>query len=75
MDKICIFLSDYATEKGVKQTYISQKTGIPVDTISRIFNGKRKILADEFIQICSALEIPQVRINALTNSVLSGSGQ
>ena len=73
MDKICSFLSEYATERGVKQTYISQKTGISVDTISRIFNGKRKILADEFIQICSALEIPQAKISALTNSVLSSS--
>lgn len=71
MDKICTFLSDYANAKGIKQTYISQKTGIPVDTISRIFNGKRKILANEFIQICSVLEIPQGKLNALTDIVLS----
>lgn len=71
MDKICTFLSDYANAKGIKQTYIAQKTGIPVDTISRIFNGKRKILANEFIQICSALEIPQGKLSTLTDSVLS----
>lgn len=71
MDKICTFLSDYASAKGVKQNYIAQKTGIPVDTISRIFNGKRKILANEFIQICSALDIPQNELSTLTDAVLS----
>lgn len=71
MDKISTFLSDYVTSKGIKQTYISQKTGISVDTISKILNGRRKILANEFIQICSALEIPQRELSALTDTVLS----
>lgn len=70
MERIRSFLAEYAADKGIKQTYIAQKTGIPVDTISKIFNGKRRILADEFIQICKALEIPQNKINELTSGVV-----
>lgn len=38
---------------------------------SKTFNGKRKIFAAERIKICSALEIPQEKLSALTDIVLS----
>lgn len=44
-------------EKGVTYTFISEKTGIPVDTISKIFKGKRKLQADELLDICEAVSI------------------
>jgi len=70
MDEFCTFLSEYANSKGIKQTYISQKTGISIYAISRIFNGKRRILAKEFIQICSALEIPREELDAFISRKL-----
>lgn len=50
-------LNDYVNRNGIKQIYISQKTGLSPDTISKILNGNRKILAEEFLLICTALNI------------------
>lgn len=44
-------------ERGVMRTFISKKTGIPLDALSKTFSGKRRLTADEFIAICGALEI------------------
>ena len=43
--------------KGVTYTFISSKTGISVDAISRSMSGKRKLPADEMIAICEAVGI------------------
>lgn len=50
-------LNEYVTDNGIKQIYIVQKTGLSADTISKILKGKRRILADEFLIICAALDI------------------
>ena len=50
-------LKSIISSKGVSYTFISAKTGMPVDTLSKIFLGKRRLLASELIAICDALEI------------------
>lgn len=50
-------LNIYVNENGIKQAYIAKKTGLSTDTISKILNGNRRILANEFLQICSVLNI------------------
>ena len=50
-------LNKYVEEKGIKQAYIARKTGLTADTVSKIMNGNRRILADEFLTICRALDI------------------
>ena len=50
-------LNDFVKEKGIKQIFISEKTGIPADTISKILRNGRKMTAEEFLVICSSLEI------------------
>ncbi len=50
-------LNVYVAEKGIKQVYIAQKTGLTPDTVSKMLNGNRRILADEFLLICNALNI------------------
>lgn len=50
-------LNGYINQNGIKNTYISQKTGLTIETISEILNGDRRILADEFLLICTALDI------------------
>ena len=50
-------LNQYVIQNGIKQVYISDKTGLTQDRISKILNGNRKILADEFLIICEALNI------------------
>lgn len=44
-------------ERGIKQSYLSKKTGLSQNTISRILRGVRGISAEEFIKICVALDI------------------
>lgn len=48
-------VADYVKEMGIKQTTICEKTGIRIDTMSAMLNGKRKMSADEFEKICIAL--------------------
>ncbi|HZJ76003.1 MAG TPA: helix-turn-helix transcriptional regulator [Clostridia bacterium] len=50
-------LNEYVTTNGIKQSYVAQKTGLTADTVSKILNGNRRILADEFLLICTALAI------------------
>lgn len=51
------YLNEYMQSKGIKQAYLSSKTGISVDAVSRIMRGERKITAEEFLEICFVLEI------------------
>ncbi len=73
MDAIRDFIVDYISSHGIKQTYISEKTGISKAAISSMLMGKRKILADEFISICSVLDIPQENINSLISRCTTNS--
>ena len=50
-------LNDYVKDNGIKQIHLSQQTGIPADTISRILRGERRIMADEFLEICFILDV------------------
>ena len=47
--------ADYVRNNGIKQTFISKKTGISACTISAILTNRRKMTADEFEQICIAI--------------------
>jgi len=50
-------VNGYLEENGIKQKFVSEKTGIPENTLSTILNGKRKMDADEFIKIVFALNV------------------
>lgn len=43
--------------KGISYTFISKKTGIPINTISKSLLGKRRLPADELVAICNATSI------------------
>ncbi len=47
----------YLFSKGISQTYIAAKTGIPNPILSAMLNGRRKIKAEEYFAICKALEV------------------
>jgi len=53
--KIYEKIAKFISEKGIKQKYISDKTGIPENILSMILNGKRKMTADEFVEITIAV--------------------
>ena len=47
----------YLKENGITKSHISQKTGISNSTLTAIFQGRRKLLATEYAQICSVLGV------------------
>lgn len=49
-------ISEYIKKMGIKQRTICEKTGIRVDAMSAILNGKRKMSADEYELICIAIQ-------------------
>jgi len=51
-------IRDYLKEKGIKQKFLSDKTGISQDMISAICRGVRKVQCLEYYDICNALEVP-----------------
>jgi len=44
-------------ERGTTYTFLSKKTGIKVDAISKSFSGKRRLPADEMVALCRVLNI------------------
>lgn len=50
-------LKEFVETNGIKQIHIAEKTGLSADTISKILNGQRRILADEFLIICEQMNI------------------
>ncbi len=53
--------------RGISYTFISERTGIPVNSISRSFLGKRRFPADEMILICNAIGVELNEINAFSD--------
>ncbi len=54
---IASVLKNLIEDKGVTYTFISSKTGITVDAISKSLSGRRRLAADEMILICQAANI------------------
>ena len=48
-------IKEYMNEKGIKQTFLVEKTGLSTQTVNSILNGNRKIEATEYYEICRAL--------------------
>lgn len=48
----------YLDEKGIKYTYLSEKTGLSMNILSPLLNGKREVKATEYFLICTALCVP-----------------
>ena len=48
----------YLDENGIKYSFLSEKTGIPMNILSPLLNGKRKLSAEEYFVICEVLELP-----------------
>ena len=50
-------LKEYMDERGIKQSFLCEKTGMTADSVSRILRGSRKISAEEFLKICTVLKL------------------
>ena len=47
----------YIDDNGIKQTAIAKKTGMSLQTLNNILNGKRVMYADDLRAICYALNV------------------
>lgn len=47
----------YLTENGIKQSFLSEKTGISAQTLAAILSGSRKLEVMEYYRICQALKV------------------
>lgn len=45
----------YLDENGIKYSYLSEKSGIPMNMLSPTLNGKRKLSVEEYFTICEVL--------------------
>lgn len=50
-------IKTYLDKYGIKYSHVSEKTGIPMNILSPILNGKREIKAEEYFAICDALSV------------------
>lgn len=51
-------IKNYLEENGIKQSFLSEKTGIPAPILNMMLNDNRKIEANEYMRICDALDLP-----------------
>lgn len=51
-------IANYIAEKGIKQSFLCQKTRLSKHCISFTLRGKRKLSIAEYEKICVALDVP-----------------
>jgi transcriptional regulator with XRE-family HTH domain len=47
----------YLEERGIKQSFLIDKTGLSAPKLTAIFAGTRKLDVMEYYKICEALEV------------------
>lgn len=57
--KINRYLKNIIDQKGIKYTFVSEKSGIEYHPLMRIFNQNATISGSELISLCKVLEINQ----------------
>lgn len=58
-EKIIQFLKNIINSKGIKYSFIAEKTGIDYQRLMRIFHQNATISGSELICLCRVLEIKQ----------------
>ena len=76
-----IRIRDYLTSQGIKQTWLSKTTGIPLPKLNLSLNGKRRLTFEDYQTICFALKVdvgtflkanhPRRRQAAMNDDILS----
>lgn len=51
-------IKNYLEERGISQTFLAEKTKMPLNILNPTLNGKRKLLTEEYFTICEALGVP-----------------
>lgn len=56
--KLAESINTYLIEQGIKKRYVAEKSGISENALNLALNGKRRLLADEYVKICQTLNVP-----------------
>lgn len=51
-------IAQFVNENEIPQKQLAKKAGMTETALSRTLNGERRLLADEYINICNALCLP-----------------
>lgn len=51
-------INKYLVGKGIRKSYVAERTGITANALNLSLNGKRKLFIDEYVRICDVLEVP-----------------
>lgn len=51
-------IAAYVEEKGLKQIYISQRTGLSPQAVSSLLRGERNLDVEEYAKLCDVLGVP-----------------
>ena len=65
-------INTYLTEQGIKKKYVAEKSDISENALNLALNGKRRLLADEYIRICKTLDVPFDRFVTTENDRKAG---
>ena len=55
---IGIKVKKYLDKNGIKYSFLSEKIGMPMNVLSPLLSGKRKMSVEEYFAICEALGVP-----------------
>lgn len=50
-------IKEYLDSTGISQTFVSEKTNIPLPKLNLALNGKRRLTFEEYSLICWALDV------------------
>lgn len=54
--RICDILKEDIEQKGIKQKYLAEKTGISETNLSMMLNGNTRIYADSLLKIAMVIQ-------------------
>lgn len=55
------YLKKYMKDNGIKQVFVSEKTGITPQKLGVILQDKQKITAQEYFKICAVIGIDPLK--------------
>ncbi len=73
---MCVYqkVRNYIMEHQLKQAFVAQKAGIPIEKFNAMLDGRQRMYADDLRNICNALNVSAdifIDTTALQNSDFS----
>jgi len=72
---IATAIANYIKESGIRQSLLCKQTGLTKYLISQSLHGKRRLSIEEYVTICSALDVPYAFFFEQQHKVCKGIGE